>query len=228
MEIEFTKRMVPCCRKCFRQAKIITDHVDCVVPDVLEDIGKIAFSDAQLLLKGKEMTPSGARVSASMEAAVFYISDSLDKVRCIKLTKDFSAEFESDEITPESYLLSSLTLQGLQPRIVNARKISVQFSAEVLLDVWREDQLSADISAGINEGCALQLLEGESDCISMAEITEKSFVISEQLLLAEVQDRPVSLICSNAKLLYTDHQMIGSKVLLKGGAEFRFGYETDR
>ena len=66
MEIEFTKQMVPCCRRCFRQAKIITDHVDCVVPDVLEDIGKIAFSDAQLLLKGKEMTPSGARVSASM------------------------------------------------------------------------------------------------------------------------------------------------------------------
>lgn len=227
MEIEFTKQMVPCCRRCFRQAKIITDHVDCVVPDVLEDIGKIAFSDAQLLLKGKEITPSGARVSASMEATVFYISDSLDKVRCVKLTKDFSAEFESDEITPESYLLSSLTLQGLQPRIVNARKISVQFSAEVLLDAWREDQLSADISAGINEGCALQLLEGESDCISMAEITEKSFVISEQLPLAEEQDGPMSLICSNAKLLYTDHQMIGSKVLLKGGAEFRFGYETD-
>ena len=41
MEIEFTKQMVPCCRRCFRQAKIITDHVDCVVPDVLEDIGKM-------------------------------------------------------------------------------------------------------------------------------------------------------------------------------------------
>ena len=227
MEIELKNSTVPCCREISRQTKMMNDHIECVVPDVLEDIGKISFADVQLFLKGKEITAYGARITASLEATVFYISDSFDKVRSVKLSKEFFTDFENDEITPDSYLIASLTLQGLQPRLVNARKISLQFSAAVSLEAWTEDQLPAKMSLVTDENYAIQLLETETECVSAAEITEKTFAISEQFPLEEADSGALRLVCSDAKLIYTDHQMIGSKVLLKGCAEFHFGYETE-
>ncbi|MBQ7474024.1 MAG: hypothetical protein IJS79_06740 [Oscillospiraceae bacterium] len=226
MQIEFDQKTVSCRRESFRQTKLIQEHAECIVSDIYEDIGKIVFAKSQLFLKGKDLTAHGASVSVCADISVFYITEGLDRIRCISLSKDFSIDFDSDSIAADSILQVSFSPQGVQARAVNSRKIAVQFSAAAELVAWAADSFAVSVQIGANDQNGLELLEEKKDCLVTTDVTEKSFVISEQLPLQPDGETPTQIICAHAELSCSEQQMIGSKLLLKGGAAISFRYET--
>jgi len=227
MEIVLEHKTVSCRSESFRQKKLIQEQAECIVSDIYEDIGKLAFAETQLFLRGKEHTAHGASITGSAEIHVFYITEDLAHLRCLYLTKEFTVDFDSDAIPAESILQVTLEKQGIQTRAVNSRKIAVQFSVGVELTAWAEDSFPLSVAAGTDETSGLQFLHGESECLITTDAAEKTFVISEQIPLPAESDPPTQIVCSHAELLCTEHQFIGSKLLLKGGAELRFAYETE-
>ena len=116
--------------------------------------------------------------------------------------------------------------QGVQTRLVNSRKIAVQLAISIELSSWTEDVFPLSVQTDPNEENGLQLLREKSSCLITTDVTEKTFVISEQIPLPS-EDEATQIVCSHADLVCYEHQVIGSKLLLKGGAELRFGYETE-
>ena len=66
-----------------------------VVPDTLPDIGRIVWTQGGLLLKGKELRPEGVSVSGEVWASVLYLTEGLDALESLRLTKPFRMDFEN-------------------------------------------------------------------------------------------------------------------------------------
>ena len=204
MEISLDQKNISCRKEVFRQTKMIQEHADFIVPDRYEDIAKLAFTEIQLLLKGKDLTSHGASVNGSAEINLFYIAEGLERLRCVSLVKDFTVDFDSEAVTADSVLQAS----------------------NVELTAWTEDVFPLSVQIDTNGENGMQLLWDKKSCMLTTEVTEKTFVISEQIPLPS-DESVTQIVCSHAELVCYEHQMIGSKLLLKGGAELRIGYETE-
>lgn len=225
MNILLSERPTACCREAFRQIKNVQEQAECIVPDVFEDVSQIVSAKAQILLKSKEITEHAVSIGAEAEISVLYISESMDRVRCMLFSKSFEISFESPAIDPENSAQVALSCLGVQARAVNPRKITAQLSIRAELSCWAEGSFSVPTAAVEDEAEGLQLLPGREDCVLVAQLSEKSFVVNEQLPL-DAGTEATALCGVRAGLLYYDHQPIGSKILLKGGAELSIAYET--
>ncbi len=224
MEIVFNTTTVPCCRELFHQTRIIREHAECVVSDVKEDIGKIAWAEAQLYLKGKEAGESSTVIEAEAEITVFYLTEDRASLCSMKLDKDFTISFDGcGEADAESQV--SLILQGVQARAVNPRKLSVELTVRAELCCYVRESVVSGVAAGGESLSELQLLRERSECEILSQICEKSFVVSEQIPVS--QPEAESLLLSHVELQMRDTQMIGGKALVKGGASFRFVLASD-
>ena len=223
MEIIFNTKTVPYCREVFRETKTVQEHIECVVSDVNDDIGKIAWSEAQICLKSKEFGALDLSVGAAAELSVFYLSEERDRVLSMRLSRDFAVDFSCGELSDKADVQVSLSCQGVQARVLNPRKLAVDLTvrAEAVCFVW--DDLIVSLSADESAGGELQLYSEQSDCVVCTQICEKSFIVSEQIPV--MQEGIVRLLSSHAELVGRDCQMIGEKALIKGEALLRFGCE---
>lgn len=214
------------CREAFRQTKLIQDHAEYIVPDILEDLGQIVSAEAQICLKSKEIVDHGVEIGAQADISVFYITEGRDRVRSMRFSKSIETLIECPSPDPTSEIQLLLICQGVQARAVNPRKIAVQIALWADLSCWISDSLELPTELDAEETDGLQLLRRSAESVMTVQLEEKNFVISEQLPL-DAQLDPHVIVCSRAELIYTDCQIIGSKALIKGGAQLRIGYETE-
>lgn len=216
MKIALKDRPMACCREISHQVKTARDEAECIVPDVYEDVGRILFAKAQILLKSKEIRDHGICIGASAEIGVRYVTERRDRVRFLKLSKAFEINFDCPEINSEDMAQVSLQCLGVQARAVNPRKISAQFSVRAEIRCWTEGCLNVPSDPEEPER-GLQLRRESTECLTPVQLCEKSFVVNEQLPLGTETAEAVS--GAYARLLCSDAQPIGNKMLLKGGAE---------
>ena len=227
MNLALSERPTACCREAFRQIKNIQEQADCIVPDVYEDVGQIVSAHAQLYLKSKDVTDHTVKIEAEAQIGVLYITESRDRVRCILFSKSMTIPWDTPELDAESTAQVSLRCTGVQARAVNPRKISAQLSVCAELSCWTQTSFSVPSGTADEETADLYLRQSSEECIFVTQVSEKSFVVNEQLPL-DAQVEPTALSLARVKLLYFDYQPIGSKLLLKGGAELSIGYETQQ
>lgn len=225
MNIAFENRSAPFCREIVRQTKLIQESAECIVSDVLEDVGQISSAEAQICLKSKDVGEHGVGITAQADISVFYISEGRERVRCMRLSKNIAADFECPALGPDAIAQVSLVCRGVQARAVNPRKIAVQLTVRADMSCWTPDCLEIPLDAGGENAEGLQLRRADTQSVLTVDLGEKSFVLSEQLPLPN-DCEPSGIVCARAELLCRDCQTIGSKALIKGGAQIRIGYET--
>ena len=225
MNITLNERSAAYCRETFHQIKTVQELTECIVPDVLEDIGQIVSAQAQICLKSKELTDHGVRIGAEAEIGILYITEGRDRISCLKSTKSFEIPFDTPPLERDADAQAAICCMGVQARAVNPRKISAQLSVRAELSCWSDASLCIPSEASAEEECGLQLRQSSADCVLVTQLAEKNFVVNEQLPL-DARTEPGSLCFSRVRLLCYDHQPLGSKILLKGGAELTIGYET--
>lgn len=225
MNIALNELTTACCRESFHQIKTVLDQAECIVPDVYEDIGQIVSARAQICLKSKEIQEHTARIGASAEIHVFYITESRERVRCMSFSKDLDISFDSPSIDSDSAAQIALCCMGVQARAVNPRKISAQLSLRAELSCWTEGSFSIPNAVEAETGESVQLRLGGEDCVFTSQVSEKSFVVNEQIPLS-AENNPTALSDVSAKLICRDSQPIGAKLLLKGEVELSIAYET--
>jgi len=158
-------------------------------------------------------------VTGEVSAAVLYIREGQAGLAVLRVRKPFSIEFETDEAEGEAQV--GLFIQGTDVRMVNPRKISAAFEIEASLAICRSDSIKTETAAE-DEGI-FTLSETETLALPNA-MTEKSFAVNEQFAFPADQPKPEKLLTERAELLVTDCQTIGSKLILKGTAEFSVCY----
>lgn len=218
MEISFDSREIVVYKEFSYQTRRVQESAESVVPDTDADIEKLAAVQSGIFLKSKDLTARGVLISGELAASVLYIRDGQAGVSGIRVRKPFTIEYDVENPESEALTQVSLFVQGTDVRVINPRKISVTFDVEGQLNCYRSESLCVDASLPENtEGLHVRM---EDRALTLPNaVCEKSIAINEQFGFPAGQPVPTRLVAENAKLLISDCQLLGSKMIVKGSAE---------
>ena len=81
MELPFEEKCCDVWRERLCKTERLRVDLEGVVPDVNEDVGRIACVRCNVLLKSKEITESGLRVGGELESLLLCITENADAVQ---------------------------------------------------------------------------------------------------------------------------------------------------
>ena len=140
MEIRFENKEQSVWREAFRQSKRSRESLESVVPDVSEDIGRVASVQSRVLLKSKDMTERGAELTGELIVSLLYITEGEDAAASLQLSKDFRMEFELPEHGAEAFPAAELTVLSAEARVLNPRKVAVTVELGGELRVYQQEK----------------------------------------------------------------------------------------
>jgi len=190
------------------------ETAECVVPDVLPDIAQILYTQACVLLRGKESEDGRATVTASLECSVIYTPEGGTGLRKLGLTIPFSASVESGELREDSRLIARVSLNSVDARTLNPRKVLVRAEVHICLEAY------APVTTTITEDAApdsgIQTLCRTVQVTEPGCVTEKTFVLSDEFRFPPARPAPSELLGYRLSVMTEEIKAVGSKLIFKG------------
>lgn len=227
MKINLENKTRKCFRELNRQSRRIQETAECVVPDVNDDIGKIASIQSSVYLKSKDITGRGVMVTGEACAAVLYITEGERGVSYIKMTKPFSIEFECADIDADTLAQVKLDVVNTEARVLNPRKISLTFEIAAELFCYREESIVVETSLAQSEIKGIHARYREAELVCVNAVSEKIFTLSEQFTFPVGKPSPARLVMPKVFFAVNDCQLIGTKLIVKGSMEISAAYLSE-
>ena len=227
MKIDLENKTKKCYREIIRQNRRIQETAECVVPDVNDDIGKIASIQTSVYLKSKDITGRGVIVTGEAQAAVLYITEGERAVSYIKINKPFTLEFDCAELDADTVAQVKLDVVNTEARVLNPRKISLTFEIAGDLSCYKEENVvvKTELAAGEHRGIHAHSCETEHVCINA--VCEKTFTLSEQFVFPVGKPGPAQIVIPKVVFAVNDCQLIGTKLIVKGNMEISACYLSE-
>lgn len=220
MEIKLQNR----CREIWlplsRQTKRLPLNMDAVVPDSMEDLGRIAAVQAAVFLKSKDPGERSLVITGEVRASVLAFPENGEILVSLPLTLPFTMEFETETGGGEAVSQVRLRLTDQQVRLLNGRKLSAAFELGAELIVYGRDSLNVETSL-VDPPPGLHWKQEQKEIPVTAAVTEKSFVVSEAF---RFEEEPERLLYQIPTLRVDGAQTLGSRAIVKGGLELRVGW----
>ena len=213
MEIKCIERALPVWLDSV-QEKCCSLTLESVVPDSQGDAAELLWTQAGLLLKGKELNPGGVTVMGEAWAVVLYRCEE-GGLESLRLTKPFRQDFETGELDPAALPQVHLCLEQTEARALNPRKLSVSLRVRILLRSFRPGSLCLE-SAVPERPAGLHLREENRDVLALTGVWAKPFSLREQLPFPAGSPCPSSLLGHSLRFERTELEQLGSRSVLKG------------
>ena len=179
MKISFENKTRDCYKEIYHQLKYVQETCESVVPDISDDIGKIASVQSSVHLKGKDLTGRGVLISGEAVASVIYVTENEKNVSFVKLSKQFSFEYDIPGIE-----VTAMDVKG----IMMANNNSYQLKAEYFSDAVREI-LQKKAYMGLKTSSVISRLD--------ISATPDKTAIGGSSQQAKASDRTVEMVCES-------------------------------
>lgn len=227
MEIKFENKMLGTYREVSHQLKRVQESSDSVVPDTNDDIGKIASVHTSVLLKSKDVSGRGVKVTGEACAVLLYITEGEDKISALNIKKDFEIEYEIGDMDAETLSQINLRINNAEARILNPRKVSVTFEIMGELSCFRPETVSIETELPQEHRKAVHTKCDSTEVMLASNVSEKSFALNEQYAFPSEKPAPRELLFQNPEFSIDDAQHIGSKIIIKGSLSIECCYLSD-
>ena len=193
-----------------------------VVPDTQEDILRVLSAVGCAKIRSKTAAGGALKLTGEVSAAVLYVPESGQGAASISASVPFSFEIQygdSGEALPVAFVRAA----SIEAQILNPRKVLVTAVLWAGADVYVRSGLVW--SAPPEElGGGLRVKSEAVTFLLAKAVTEKSFVISDELELPQGKPRCARLLSSSCAVEFADAQNIGGKLIVKGTARAEMFY----
>lgn len=227
MEISFENKLSRAYQEVSHISRRFQENAECVVPDTDEDIGRIAAVQADVLLKSKDLGGRGILVSGEARASLLYITEQQDRLSFVRLSKPFTAELELPDQSGDLLTQVSLSVQAVDARILNPRKVSVSFDLSAAMSCFKSANIPVETVIPEEARDDLHVLLEDTEVLLPNAVCEKTFALTEQFPFPDGKPSPARLVSERTEFEIQDCQLIGSKAILKGNAEATVVYLTE-
>lgn len=216
MEINLIQREIPVWQPELLPRRRTTLSAESVIPDTQQDVKYILSVRGGLLLKGKDLSAQGVTVSGEARATVLYLAEDGVSLGTLRLTKPFTLEFEVPDPDENAVPRLSWRLSGLEARILNPRKLAVDFAVTADLEVYRRGSLclSRELPEGDWPGLHLQSLEKSE--LALTGVCEKSFSLREQFSFPAGKPVPAEIAGEEVRFRVLGCEQVGDRAIVKG------------
>ena len=219
MDIQFNETTVQTCQDLARLSKAAQLAMESVVPDTKDDIGRILSVRPEIYLKSKELRNRGALIGGEAVVTVLYINENESAVSSFSLSQSFSQEYEMAAADDGDLLQVRLSVSGLQARVLNPRKVSVDLEICSELTVSRSTDFVVSQALPNDLWTPIHVQRAESSAIFYTGVSEKSFSLNEQLQFPEHDLKPKEIIGKEICYCIRDRETVGTRLLIKGDAQ---------
>lgn len=195
-----------------------------IVPDAMPDIGSVLTADGAAYLRGKEAQNGTLTISGSCEGTVLYIPEAGGTPRSLSLQTPFEAVCDCPGAEETDRIVVSLSLCGMEARILNSRKLLVRMEVCVTASVWKPRQLRYLTRCQPETG--LELKRTRYEVKPVTDVTEKTFGTESTLALPGGKPPMAALMSVRAQLKQEEAAVVGSKLILRGSVRAVALYET--
>lgn len=215
MDISLERSAVCAYREVSNESKYCEISSDHVVPDTMEDIERIIKTNAAVRIKSKDIDASGVHIGGEICGELLYFGED----ETVPSVLDFSVPFDCDtDIRDVDFVLADMRICALDSRLQNPRKINIRAEVEVMLRCYSKEKAGG--CCGIKDIPDKLFVRKKTSRISRPIfMDEKQFGLDEVFELSGICDEP-KLLCAKSRYKTDNVEQIGSKLILKGHAEF--------
>lgn len=198
---------------------------DCVVPDTMPDIAELATTCGSVLIRSKDVGEGRVRVEANVPAKVSFLPEGEGPICCLDVNIPFYFSAEDAAIREGNLCVAELKLRALETRVLNPRKVTVRAEVELCLDCYEAGEtLFSAADSDCDRG--IHVREQSFTVAAVGCVTEKTFVLTDELTLPTEQPPAETVLAQQAELCLEDVKSVGSKVILKGSVRSVLLYRT--
>ena len=216
MELEVQYDELRCC-SCVLDTVVRREETqEAIVPDALDDIAAVVNVTGTALLQRCAVMEGSVSCEAAVNAAVLCAPDDGGRICALEVQVPIRCVTEAYNVKPEDKLHCSVTLTGLDVKVMNPRKVLVR--AEVALHIQVYTSAELRFSTGVKqESGTLQLRQERLKHCYVVHTAQRSFSYEEGVTVGAGQRRISHVLHCSGTAYCTEGKVTGARALLKGG-----------
>ncbi len=198
---------------------------DVIVNDVKPDILSIISAEGIPCVYKKEVMEGKIRLDGSVNTYIIYLADDeTQNVRSLNTVLDFTKVIDIEGCMPEMISKEDITINNIDCKILNSRKINVKVSLNVNSKVYSNDNL--EIISKINNLEDIQVLNSNAEVNSLIG-NGSTRVYAKDTISIDAADELAEIMRANIKIVNKDLKLSYNKILAKADADVSILYLTE-
>lgn len=188
--------------------------------DDMPDIGQIAGSWGQFVMRSKEWRSDSVVVTGGLMVWVLYVPEDGSRLRALDTWVPFQMKWDLPEGTPEGKILVQGVPRYVDARIVSPRKVMVRCGAAAGIQVYAKRE--TEVCSLDEAGEETELLHARYPVCLPKEAGEKAFE-QEEILSADANAGRIIYCTAHPEI--TDKKILSGKLAFRGNANLHILYE---
>ena len=214
MEVSLVGNEISIFEKNYEQIFRKEEMLDCVVPDVMPDIGEILDVTSCVFIRSKDVSQGRVKIEAECVLSVLFTPENGEGVFILPVTLPFYISAEDSFIHAESRCIAELTLAAAEAKMINSRKIFARAELAAQLSCYEEKILCVTSDAL----CEQPLCKRSSE-VTITPVTcieEKAFVITEDYQIPAAKGEITKILSKTVSITPQEAKTVGSKIVFRG------------
>lgn len=214
MDLEFHETVTNYLKKAVHQIQNQEETLETVIPDSMPDADRIVGCWGVPIIRSREWRTGGMSLNGGIEARVLYLPPEEETPQLLEMYLPFSIKWEQPLGDEEGRMRHEMRIRGMDARIVNSRKILVRANLTALGEAFQKSQ---ETSRTLGEKPRdLEVLQEKYPLLMPAELTERSFLVDEDLDLPAASPEVSHIVRYSLQPEITDQKVMGGKGVFKG------------
>lgn len=216
--MEWNKQPCPYVKTVLRQVQKGEQTQELRLPEEMPDIGRVLCSWGQTVIRNKEWRGDQLSVSGGVTASVLYVPENTSEAQTVALWLPFQMKWTLPHTQREGTARVRALLQGLDARILSARKIMLRSSVSILCEALEKAEAEIAQPADTPEG--VELLTNVYPAVLPREAGEKLFSVEDEVHIPNVK----KWISFSVEPELTEQSVVGSRAVLRGNGKLHYLY----
>lgn len=224
MELAFQKHTADHLQKRIHQVISQEETTEAIVPDSMPDMGRIVGCWGVPVVRSKELRAGSMQASGGVNAWVLCVPEDDPSPRQISVYLPFTLRWELPGSDTDGEMRISCRLKSMDARMLNSRKLLVRANLSGMGEAYFPVQ--TELSVLESPPQELEVLQQTLPLLLPSELTEKSFLLDEELELPSSTPAISQIIAYQLQPGLSDARVMGEKAVFKGTCSLHLLYQT--
>lgn len=226
MPVELVKTPLKVCRIVGEEISSIVVEEDINVPDINQDIYKILYPSARVVIKNSETSLDKIVIDGRVLMDVLYSADAEGRpLNSLNISADFTHSLEMAGVKPRMREWIDVVVQHVDCHIINSRKINIKVIMDIVCMV--EEIYEIEVPVDVRGSQEVQVLKEEMKVKEIVGTKKDKYNLREEIEI-EYEKPPVGeIIKTDLKVSIKDNQAMEGKVQADGNLVYNIIYKID-
>lgn len=198
---------------------------DIIVPENDPDILTILAVNPRGYIEEVFVTSGKVQFEGKLNLELIYISEKDGEIETIEKEVDYSHSIEDEAIDKRSRCLARVSVENIDYRLVNSRKVNVKAVVRIQSRLLVSDK--REVVIGGEEALALQTLKKRAKLVHTVGQNTGEVFVKEKVKVGD-EDRPIKkVIKKEVKVVPEEVKLSENKVIVQGKVQCRILYVSE-